>query len=282
MPGLARALRSSGNNARRPVTFDDRAASVLAVLNLPKSDPPLLRRVRTFIECNGYEAILRAARYTAARAAKEPVHDPWAYTINVYNNNLARLEHLYVLTHWAENGLRSQVDLRMSAALGETWYRFPERYLPANQVDYFFGDASHRDLRWEADTHAARGRRVADLANPAEFLEQITLGWLTRIVVHNYHSYLRGILITLAGAPVTRDEAAALLDAAKTARNAVAHNRYLTNEQYRMAVAKLPRLLELLRFDVSKALQRIEGSRRVVVRRTLTELGALPQSSQSP
>jgi hypothetical protein len=225
---------------------------------------------------------LRAAQYTAKRAAKEPISDPWAYTVAVFNNNLARLGLLYDLTHWAESGIRSQVDLGLSVAFGDTWYRYPERYLPTHQLTYFIGDAAHRDLRWESDTRAAAGKRVADYPSPADFLEQITFGWLIQIVLHGYYAHLRGILVTRDGKPVTRDEAISLLEAARVARNAVAHNRYMTNEQYRWSITRLLRLLELLRFDVAKAIQRLARSRNAVVMQALKDLGIEPSVRRTP
>jgi hypothetical protein len=282
------------NSARKPArsplpsppTLDARALQVLVTLGHPSTvatdDPDLFRRVRTFIVCNGYEGVLRAAHYTASRSAKreigEDIGEPWPYTVRVFNNNLARMSHLYVLTHWAESGLRSQVDLRLTRPFGAAWYRFPERYLSAGRVQYFWGDAAHRELRWETDRAAAAGKRVADYGSGAAFLDQISMGWLVNIVVYSYEGHLGRFLVAASGDLVILTEAASLLDAAKKARNAVAHNRYLKNDEYREASAKLLRLLNALQFDVAKALLRVEAARRGVLGRALRDLnaGALP------
>lgn len=247
--------------------------STLGLSAVPPGDPDMRRRVSTFITCNGYEGVLRAAQYAAARAVKEHIEDPWAYTVRAYNNNLARLSFLYVLVHWTESGLRSQVDIRFTRPFGAQWYRFPERYLPVGLVQYFWGDAAHKELRWESAPTAVGGKRVADCGSGAEFLEQISLGWLAHIIVHGYDGHLGRFLVSPSGGQIIRSEAQSLLEAAKKARNAVAHNRYLTNDEYREASAKLLHLLKVLEFDVAKALQRIETARAAVVTRVLRELG---------
>ena len=58
-------------------------------------------------------------------------------TIAVYNGNLARLSHLYTLTHWVENGLRSQLDLHYGATLGAAWHCLPDQYLPRDSPANF-------------------------------------------------------------------------------------------------------------------------------------------------
>lgn len=98
------------------------------------------------------------------------------------------------------------------------------------------------------------------------------MGWLVQIVVHGYSGYLRGILASPSGEMATLAEARALMQRARIARNVVAHNRYMTNEEFADAQAKLPRLLTLLRFDVRKALERSEAARSPVIAATLQQL----------
>lgn len=250
-----------------------RAATVLAALGIAtNAAPELHRHVKTFIACNGYDSVLRATRYTASQMTKEFVHDPWAYTIHVFNGHLARLSYLYTLTHWIESALRSQIDLRLTVALGDVWYRFPARYLPVRAAETFFGDAALRAIRWERDHNAVTGKRVAEYASAGEFIEELTVGWLIQIVVHGYHGNLRGMLATPMGNLATLPEARALLERARDARNVVAHNRYLTNEEFADAQSKLPRLLTLLQFDVRKALERSEAARSPLIAATLQQL----------
>ncbi len=155
------------------VTLDieQRTTRVLATIGLPSDDAGLRRRVKTFILCNGYDRVFLAARYTAAQAAKEHIANPWAYTVQVYNGNLARLSCLYILTHWAESGLRSQVDLHFTRAVGATWYRFPRDYLPSRQAPIFASDPAQRGLRWEQDRYSPLGKHLANVRSPGEFLE---------------------------------------------------------------------------------------------------------------
>ncbi|MGH2385467.1 MAG: hypothetical protein ACRDGB_10515, partial [Candidatus Limnocylindria bacterium] len=68
----------------------------MAAMGLAKGTIDLHRRIATFCRVNGYEGVLAAAEQTGSVA---DVQDRWAYTVAAYNNNLARLSHLYTLLH---------------------------------------------------------------------------------------------------------------------------------------------------------------------------------------
>jgi len=149
-------------------TVADRVRAVFTTLKLAPGDMALRRQVGTFITCNGYQSVLRAAQLTAKQAEREDIADPWAYTIAVYNGNLARLSHLYTLTHWVENGLRSQFDLHYGATLGATWHRFPDQYLPRDSPANFLSlhasmGVESRDVPW-----SDRGRPRKEIPRPAD------------------------------------------------------------------------------------------------------------------
>lgn len=250
-------------------TVEDRVRAVFTTLKLAPGDMALRRQVGTFITCNGYQSVLRAAQLTAKQAEREDIADPWAYTIAVYNGNLARLSHLYTLTHWVENGLRSQFDLHYGATLGATWHRFPDQYLPRDSPANFLSlhasmGVESRDVPW-----SDRGRPRKEITRPADaalFLETVTFGWLLTMVRY-LHSRTqgRGILMTAAGRFTSPQQARALLDTAKMARNVVAHNHYLDTGRYESHRAELSTLLEILHFDVIRALTRTEAIRADIV-----------------
>lgn len=111
------------------------------------------------------------------------------------------------------------------------------------------------------------------LESSAASLEGISLGWLVQIVLHGHTGHLRQVLVNRDGTVVRRSQAERLLNTATRARNTVAHNRAIPDEEFREAVDALMRLLEALRFDAPKALNRIERTRRSLVRDRLRRLG---------
>jgi len=241
---------------REPRTLDERATQVLDVLGLPTDAPDLRDRVKTFIVCNGYHGVLAAAANTARHAQGGTVANPWAYTVGVYNNNLAQLSHLYYLTHWAETGLRSQLDLHYVVANGEAWHRFPDTYLPPRRVDNFFAAHGAMGIRWQYVRGAGRRQEIVTPATPAEFLEKVTMGWLIQMVIHvHQHTRSRGILVTRTGKRIATSEVIRLVEAARDARNDVAHNHLLTLDQYTRYRDTLRRLLEIMRYHASSQLQ---------------------------
>jgi hypothetical protein len=239
----------------------------------PDADPLLRGRVRTFIECNGYEGVLRAAQMTGRKARREAIADPWAYTVQVFNATLARLSYLYTLVHLAENALRSQVDLAFTRAHGANWYQFPAYYVPAGRENDFVGDATHQHLRWDTYTHPGLPRQIVALESSAAFLEGISMGWLVRMVLSGYGGPLRGVLLNPDGTVMRLNLAERLLEIARKVRLAVAHNHSITNEEFREAADALVRLLEALRFDVPRALQRIERVRLGLVGTAMRRMG---------
>jgi len=261
------------------VNLEQRARTILTTLGLSPADVDLQRRIKTFVLCNGYDGVQRAALYTASQAAKETINDPWAYAVQVYNGNLARLCHLYILAHWAECGIRSQVDLHLTNSLGTTWYRFPERYLPQRSVGHFFQDASLRGIGRVPDRQSTTGLRVADFPSAGEFLEQITIGWLTQIALSVHQRNAKAIFVRADGRVTLQTEITTLLEAAKQTRNDVSHHHYLTNEALKDKSSKLLRLLEILRFDTVRAIQRVEAVRRPLVVEVIRELQASPSAA---
>ncbi|MGH2355620.1 MAG: hypothetical protein ACRDJN_28775 [Chloroflexota bacterium] len=255
--------------------LEQRVIAILAALgpSALSADPGLRGRVRAFIECNGYEGVHRAARITARKARREAVSDPWAYTVQVFNGTLARLSYIYGLVHLVENALRSQVDLAYTRAWGPNWYLIPSRYVPPGRENEFVGGIVHTRLRWDPRADPRRPKQILPLESSAAFLDGISMGWLVQLVLHGHAGHLHGVLVSLDGTVVRRSQAKKLLDIARRARNAVAHNRPVTNEEFREASAALVRLLEALRFDVPKALHRTERTRLSLVGALLRDMG---------
>ena len=261
-----------------PLTIEERATVILRTLDLPQTDQVYRRRIKTFVTSNGYQPVLDAARYTARQAAKETISDPWAYTIQVYNGNLARLSHLYGLVHWAENGLRSQLDLNYARVLGPTWHAYPDQYLPLNSVANFL--AVHERLSLPITAVAfPTGRGVVQSwqivtpATPGEFLESVTTGWLVSMARYLHRrSRARAILVRLDGQQTSPQEAETFFGHLKAARNAVAHNHYMSNEEFARHHDTLLVLLTVLHFDVATALSRVDALRADLVRTTIARL----------
>jgi len=258
-----------------PRTASDQATRILTNLGLPTDDMNVRKRVETFIICNGYAGVQRAAQLTQRQMQRNPqlVADPWPYTVRVYNANAARLSYLYVLTHWAESGLRSQLHHYQLRALGETWHRFPTNYLNGRQIHDFI-----QQTRWLItwDKPPGMPEQVARPATPTEFLEQISLAWLAKMVLFAHRKNARLILVHPIDGNIDYQRAESILKASEDARNAVAHHKYITNEAYAKGEAALLKLLHLLQFDVAKALRGVEIERRLLVQQAITKLERLP------
>jgi|SRR5581483_9595968 len=97
---------------------------------------------------------------------------------------------------------------------------------------------------------------------------------LVQIVLHGHNGPLRLVLVHPDGTAVRYNQVRQLLDSARQVRNAVAHNRSLTDEHYHKASRTLVQLLKMLRFDVPRALLRIEAMRRAAVEEALKRMGA--------
>ncbi len=261
-----------------PRTLDGRSVQVLTVLGLPTDDAVWRDRIKTFIVCNGYHSVLSAALATARRMRTGRVSAPWGYTVGVYNNNLAQLSYLYYLTHWAETGLRSQLDLHYVIANGEAWHRFPDNYLPIGRVDNFFAAHNETGIHWEHLQGPGRRREIVAPTSPADFLERVTMGWLIQMVIYlHLRTRSRGILVARSGDTITTTEATSLVETARDARNAVAHNRSITLDQYTRYRDRLLRLLKIMRYDVDKAVAGVESLRAALLnpRRPSADPGSL-------
>jgi len=257
-------------------TLHECVMTLLTLLELPVNDDGLRQRVKTFILCNGFDGVYRAARFTAIRGNHEPniIAEPWSYTVRVYNGNLARLNYLYTLSHWAESGLRSQLDLHYTVTLGETWPRDPRRYLDGREVNSFL-QATRNLLPWE-QVPGVPMMQVSDAITSTEFLERISLSWLKQMVLKIHGGDARRILVGQDGRTINYQRAKSLLEAAVTIRNAVAHNRYLTNEVYTKGEQNLLDLLAILHFDVAKALRNLEIERTPLIRQAIQRLDDIP------
>jgi len=249
-------------NQAPPPESDPRlgAGEILRILGLPSDDAEVRRRVGTFIVCNGYAGVHEAARYTARRKASHKITEPWGYTVRVYNGNIARLSTLYVLTHLAESGLRSQADVAYRATNGSTWHRFPDTYLTGREVNAFQQETKNL-LTWE-QRPGQRGMQVVRPDEPAAFLELVAMGWLKQIVLNAHGRNARSILVHPKDGITQGAQARHLLQAVVDTRNNVAHNRLVRNEEYSAAIRDLLPLLHTLQFDTAKTLDNIEGERR--------------------
>lgn len=262
---------NSNPQAGSPANVTGRARVVLTTLGLPTGNPAPRHQVETFITCNGYQGVLRAATYTARRATQEQIRDPWAYTIDVYNGNLARLSYLYLLVHWIESGLRSQLDLYYAGAGGATWHRVPERYLPRDSVTQFLVEHAHLGIKAEYPRQSSATREVVEPEEAADFLERVMFGPLVTMVIYAHRRQPARILVPPEGR-LLPSAAESRLRGVKDIRNIVAHNQYVDNRGFEKYEGQLLDVLSVLRFDVAKALSRSEERRTRLVQRKLMEL----------
>jgi hypothetical protein len=125
------------------------ARLISTLLGVAENDLRFQARIETFILCNGFHGVYVAAQATARLLKSEAISDPWSYTIRAYNQNLARASYLYTLTHWVENGLRSQLDLHNTKYFGATWHRQPVRYMESRDIVRFRID-HQQEMTWQA------------------------------------------------------------------------------------------------------------------------------------
>jgi hypothetical protein len=263
------------NPTNGPRTLNDRVMRILEILDLPVRDVGIQERVKTFVVCNGFEGVYHAAALTASKAAEQPgvINDPWAYTVQVYNRNLARLSYLYTLSHWAESGLRSQVDQYYTDTLGASWHRDPRTYLEGRQINSFVQETKTL-ISWE-EISGAIAMRVAAPMDPASFLERVSLAWLTQMALNAHRKGAHRILVPRDGRSVDYLRIKALLENAVTARNSVAHNRLIRRTSiYNDYEKTLLDLLVILRFDVARALRRLEMGRASLVSAAIDRLNS--------
>lgn len=277
-----------GNNAASSQVPRDSAIVILRTLGYqrPDADPGLLARVEKFVACNGAEGVRRAAEGIQARVASGKVADPWGYTVEAYNRSLAQLSHLYSLVNLVESGLRSRVDIGYTRAVGPHWHRTPHLYLPSQPpyvVINFVADGGQPRIRWAPAGPGRQPTQIEDLGSGAAFLQELTFGWLNQLVLHGYtaRGALHDILLTADGQRITHSEATALLAAAKDTRNDVAHNKYVSPNAYETARRSLVRLLDLLRFDVPRTIQRMERERVRLMRGVFEQVGLQNPSGEA-
>jgi hypothetical protein len=249
-----------------PHSLEDGTLSVMRHIGLPADDQDHRRKIATFIRCNGYMPVWRAANFTRDRQEHHTVRDPWKYTISVFNTNLVLLERLYPLTHWVEMGLRSQLDLAYCTKRGANWYRFPERYLPHTSVTNFVKDASMPDIFWEDTTIGIAHQMIREMESSGAFLEAVTFGWLVAMVQYCHEQDKHSILVRPGGRLLLTSEVERLLKPAKEARNDVAHNRFIDINKFRYYDKYLLELLDILHFDVDRAKTRLQAQREWIGR----------------
>ncbi len=81
-----------------PRSLDHAALAIMTPLGIDHSDHTMLQKVKTFVRCNGYTPVARAAGTTHSAQQRGAISDPWAYTVSTFNTNLVLLEQLYQLT----------------------------------------------------------------------------------------------------------------------------------------------------------------------------------------
>ncbi len=237
-------------------------SAILATLGLPLDDASLRQRVTTFVICNGFEGVYRATRVTRKtldQGRGTDIDDPWAYTVRVYNRDLAKLSYLYSLRHWVEMGLRSQADQHHIMTLGARWHRDPRNYLDGRQP-HSFQQEYVKPFTWIPIANET-AMLIDEPEMPSMFMDRISLNWLTQIVLNVHKKDARRILVDAQGKKVDFLKAQALLSDAVEIRNAVAHNRFVSNEVFMKGEKDLLDLLRILQFDVEKAVKRTEDER---------------------
>lgn len=267
------SVNTSKLSDRPPQDLSGQAVAILARLQLPLDDAVLRRRIETFILCNGFHGVYVATQSTAkliTRNHAEAVKDPWPYTIRLFNQNLARSSYLYTLTHWVENGLRSQLDLHHTKYLGATWHTRPNSYMEPRHVIRFQTD-HQQELSWR-DQAVGPEKLIEEPSTPVEFLQRISFRWLAHFVSFAHKKNNRLILVRADGTLSDPRLVATLLDAAVDIRNDVAHNRPVRNEVFTKAEQQLLQLLDLLRFDVAKALEESEIQRMALIHDVLRRM----------
>jgi len=264
---------------RTPPTIAGRVTAVLTMLGLPPTDDYRRHQVESFIKCNGYQGVLRAVNFTVERAAHTSIHNPWRYTIDAYNGNLARLSYLYLLVHWIESGLRSQLDLYYTFPNGPTrqaesqWHRSPRLYLPRDSVTNFLSEHGHLGI--VVDYPKPSSPEIVRPEQSADFLERVTFGWLITMVTYAHGRKATAIIVD-PDKHLIPSEAKSKLEGIRKIRNTVAHNQYINNKQFESYQEQLLYFLKVLRFDVVKALERSEEERTKLVQANLLALKSNP------
>ncbi len=265
---------------RLPRTVPEKVTVILTTLGLTVGDADLRRRIGTFITCNGYEAVLEAARETVkvARRQAKTIADPWPYTIRVYNTNIAHLEHLYILTHLAETGLRSQVNQHYIMGVGgDEWHRDPRRYVEPRLIADFVGKT--KELGWGVDR---AGNRIVERPDtPDKFLALISMSQLNQIALRAHAKTPLAILKDPTPKPGARAEIdhsriERLLMSARDARNDVAHNRFVKASVFDERKTDLLDLLRILHFDVGKTLRGIVAQSSPIMAGVIAGLEGAP------
>ncbi len=203
----------------------------------------------------------------------------WRYTVDVYNGNLARLSYLYLLVHWIESGLRSQLDLYYTFPNGPTrqaesqWHRSPGLYLPRDSVTNFL--SAHGHLGIVVEYPKPSSPEIVEPEQSADFLERVTFGWLITMVTYAHRRKPTAIIVD-PEKHLMPSEAKSKLEEIRKIRNTVAHNQYINNEQFESYQKQLLYFLKVLRFDVVKALERSEEERTKLVQENLLALQSNP------
>jgi len=270
-------------------------------LDLDQSQPTRLERAERFIALIGWDRVLGATEYTAARIkAGLPIGDPWGYVVGTINHNTARAAYLYALIHWIEIGLRAGIDIALSEAHGASWHllerpvwasdetlgRVKAKWAREQEADRSYTMADQRErVRYRLD--AASGTLIPDYATPELFLADLELEQLVQVVLYCYkvRPRLRHILYQPDGVNQLPSQSAndELRWLRSTIRNAVAHNRaphldalgeiVFEFGSYTETVTRTETLLKALRYNLPAALVRFAGKQNTAVTEALTRLG---------
>lgn len=169
----------------------ERARRIVEILPQQNLPPDIEARVRGFLRVNGYAPLERAAKEVADRASRpsKPLvpEDPWAYTVQIVNDEQSRGSLLQTLLHWVEAGLRTRLDLTLSEAYDTPdWYLNPENYVEHRALtDGQLGIKWMRGVKWIEDYSGIRPDPDA-YGSGEEFLADLTFRDLRSVVEFCY------------------------------------------------------------------------------------------------
>ena len=238
----------------------DIANQVVILLGADATDEALIRQIGKFIKCNGALGVMKAANIVAARrkTTAEPVVNPWAYCIQVFNGNAARSVVLHQSIYLLENSLRSRIDYLMTSSGGEEWYRDVHTYLTRDIAPVFLSDQQFQDVQDRSGSDDPP-YPIQRFKVGSTFCERIPFWGLQAIVTHNY---AKGPLYDLFTCPRPSERldpglVSSSLDKIRDVRNTVAHHRAISPQLYLKATAICDLFLEHLEFDMYKTEERI-------------------------
>jgi hypothetical protein len=216
--------------------------------------------VARFVLVNGpwwvIEATKRAClRLQAARAGTAAaVAEPWVYLRAVVNGRPARAQHLYLLLFLWETSLRARIDYEYSVTAGEDWFRDPDQYLSIGHAFHLYTDQAEL---FERDTTGKLlvGSRYRTARG---FMRELYLGALHNMLLDKWDTVFKARLPHPLQGEIIASQVNSWLRDAFSARREVMHADRIELAFFQQSVAALTLLLEMLGFDVTKALAAIE------------------------